>query len=103
MYALMIRPIAAELLVVNLVWETAVENFQVSIDGQPFPCRLRCSFMQYMPQKPAKFDSCDAENYYVLDISPYVGHEQNRTENGLAQHVVHKLVAVLQLRCQLNR
>ena len=91
---------------VREVWDRAVNNFRKcyfprennTIDEQLFPCRSRCSFIQYMPQKPANFGikfwiMCDTENYYVLNASPYVGREQERTENGLAQHVVHKLVA----------
>ena len=45
------------------LWETVMNNVQksfipkdkVTTDKQLFPCRSRCSFIQYMPQNPAKF------------------------------------------------
>ena len=61
------------------LWESVMLNCQksffphanVTIDQQLFPCRSRCPFMQYMPQKPAKFGIkfwliCD-----VLEAFPY--------------------------------
>ena len=87
------------------IWERTVENFRkcylprenTTIDEQLFPCRARCPFIQYMPQKPAKFGikfwlMCDAENFYILNASPYIGREEGRERN-LAQHVVEKLCA----------
>jgi hypothetical protein len=87
------------------VWERFVENIkkcyypreQNTIDEQLFPCRSRCSFIQYMPQKPAKFGIkfwllCDAKNYYVNNAMPYIGKYEERTSAGLASDVVHKLV-----------
>ena len=93
---------------IRQIWETTVENFRkcyfrqenATIDEQLFPCRARCPFIQYMPQKPAKFGikfwlMCDAGNFYVLNAAPYIGREGSRERN-LAQHVVEKLSAPFQ-------
>ena len=86
------------------VWYTVMTNLQrcyyphenVTVDEQLFPCRSRCGFIQYMPQKPGKFGIkfwmlCDAETSYVLFADPYVGR-QERGELGLSEHVVTKLL-----------
>ena len=69
----------------------------VTIDEQLFPCRSRCSFVQYMPQKPAKFGIkfCliwDVDTYYVLQTLPYTGRT-DQTEEGLGYHVVMTLIS----------
>ena len=86
------------------LWESVMLNCQkaffphanVTIDEQLFPCRSRCPFIQYMPQKPAKFGIkfwliCDADTYYVLQVFPYTG-KTGRIEEGLGDHVVMKLM-----------
>ena len=86
------------------LWERVMLNCQnaffphanVTIDKQLFPCRSRCPFIQYMPQKPAKFGIkfwmiCDVDTYYVLQAFPYTG-KTDRIEEGLGDHVVMKLM-----------
>ena len=82
------------------LWESVIMNCQkaffppanVTIDEQLFPCRSRYTFIQYIPQKPAKFGIkfwmiCDAGTY-VLKAFPYKG----RIDEGLNDHVVMKLM-----------
>lgn len=86
------------------LWDTVMTNLQrcyyphenITVDEQLFPCRSRCCFIQYMPQKPAKFGikfwmACDAETSYILRAEPYVGR-QERGELGLGEHVVTMLL-----------
>ena len=86
------------------LWESVVLNCQkaffpctnVTIDEQLFPCRSRCPFVQYMPQKPTMFGIkfwliCDVDTYYVLQAFPYTG-KIDRIEESLGDHVVMKLM-----------
>ncbi len=86
---------------IRCVWDRVIENSRKcyhprelnTVDEQLFPCRSRCCFIQYMPQKPGKFGIkfwllCDALNYYVCNASPYVGKYEERTNAGLASDVV---------------
>ena len=65
----------------------------LTVDEQLMPFRGRCSFIQYMPSKPAKYGLklywiCDADNAYPLKSIPYIGkgsYEAGETETGL-QH-----------------
>ena len=71
-------------------------HVNVAIDEQLFPCRSRCPFIQYMPQKPAKFGIkfwliCDVDTYYALQAFPYTG-KTDRIEEGLCDHTVMKLM-----------
>ena len=86
------------------LWESVILNYQkvffphanVTIDEQVFPCRSRCPFRQYMPQKPAKFGIkfwliCDVDTYHVFQAFPYTG-KTNRIQEGLGDHDVMKLM-----------
>ena len=58
---------------------------------------FRCPFIQYIPQKPAKFGIkfwmlCDATTYYVLRAFPYVGKEEDRASTGLGEFVILTLL-----------
>lgn len=81
-----------------------VENSQKSyipeesltIDEQLFPTKARCRFTQYMPNKPDKFGIkfwilADLNTKYCLNMKPYLGKDEQRTEN-LATHVVMTLM-----------
>lgn len=89
---------------IRKVWDNVMNNLQkcffphgeVTIDEQLFPCRSRCSFIQYMPSKPSKFGIkfwllCDVKTSYVLTAKPYVGKEE-RDGDSLPQHVVLQLM-----------
>lgn len=86
------------------LWTTVMDNCQkcffphgfVTIDEQLFSCKSRCSFIQYMPQKPGKFGMkywliCDSNTSYVLRAEPYTGKDEQR-ELSLGEHVVTKLM-----------
>ena len=80
----------------NNVEKSFFPHGEVTIDEQLFPCRSRCGFIQYMPQKPAKFGIkhwllCDVKTSYVLRAIPYVGKE-DRPQIGVAELVVMSLM-----------
>ena len=69
---------------------------KVTIDEQLFHCRARCSFIQYMPPKPAKFGIkywilCDVKSSYALRAMPNIGRE-DWPQVGVAKHVVMSLM-----------
>ncbi|KAL2730766.1 piggyBac transposable element-derived protein 4-like [Vespula squamosa] len=54
----------------------------LTVDEQLFPTKVRCKFIQYMPNKPDKFDikfllPSDTNNYIINDF-PYLGKEETR-------------------------
>ncbi|KAJ8954858.1 hypothetical protein NQ318_023422 [Aromia moschata] len=64
--------------------ENCKSSFNLSqyttIDEMLHPFRGRCSFMQYIPSKPAKygikmFALCDAESFYTSNIEIYCGKQ----------------------------
>ena len=66
------------------------------MDKKLFPSRSRRGFIQYMPNKPAKFGikfwvQCDVKTSHVLRAMPYVGKE-DRPHVGVAEHVVMSLM-----------
>lgn len=68
------------------------------IDECLYPFRGRCSFIQYMPQKPAKYGlkfwvMSDCESKIIINIMPYVGKEGGVVQVGLAHNVVLQLSA----------
>lgn len=74
----------------------------ITVDEQLLPCKSRCKFIQYMPQKPGKFGikfwlACCSSSYYVLQGHPYVGRDPDRgPEIGLGEHTVLKLTETLE-------
>ena len=69
---------------------------EVTIDKQLLPCRSKCGFIPYMPQKPAKFGIkywllSDIKTSYVLRVIPHVGKE-DRPQIGVAEDVVMSLM-----------
>ena len=72
-------------------------DFSLTIDEQLFPCKTRCRYTQYMPNKPDKYGIkfwllADLETKYCLAISPYCGADDSRTES-LGTHVVMNLMS----------
>ena len=70
---------------------------EVTIDGQLFPCRCRCAFIQYMPQKPSKFGIkfwllSGVMTFYVLKAVPCLGKEGFPNDVGVAEDVVMTLM-----------
>lgn len=69
----------------------------VTVDEQLLPYRGRCSFIQYIPNKPAKYGIkiwvlCDSKTYYAYNLEVYVGRNQNSApEVNQAEHVVMRL------------
>lgn len=54
----------------------------VTVDEQLLPFRGRCSFIQYMPKKPAKYGIkwwvlCDSKTYYAYAMEIYCGRNRN--------------------------
>jgi len=69
----------------------------LTIDEQLIPCKTRCRFIQYMPNKPDKFGIklwalVDVETKYFLNGFFYLGKDEERDpHNSLSYHVVMKL------------
>ena len=85
----------------NVFIANCIRNYVVSgyvtIDEQLIPFRGRCSFRQYMPNKPDKYSlklflMCDVSTAYTFNGLPYVGRKGNERCVGLAEHVVKHLV-----------
>lgn len=75
-----------KLAAIREVYSELNDNFQssyslsefVTIDEMLHPFRGRCSFVMYMPNKPAKYglklySMCDAKTYYVYNFEIYCG------------------------------
>ena len=66
-----------------------VPNLNLTIDEQLFPCKTRCPFTQYMPNKPDKFGMkfwllADSKSKYLCNGKPYLGKDPLRKkENDL--------------------
>jgi hypothetical protein len=93
-----------KLAAVRLLLDGVVQNSQacyrhgacVTADEQLYPFRGRCSFIQFMPSKPAKYGLkfwilCDAETYYCSHIILYTGKDDSRGDTSLGEHVVMSL------------
>ena len=66
------------------------------VDECLYSFRGRCSFVRYLPNKPAKYGLkfwiiCDCDTRIILNIIPYVGKEGDTIQRGLARSVVMKL------------
>lgn len=66
----------------------------LTVDEQLLPFRGRCPFIQYIPNKPAKYGIkiwivCDSKTYYAYNLEVYVGRNRNTTpEVNLGERVV---------------
>ncbi|CAF2806939.1 unnamed protein product [Rotaria sp. Silwood2] len=74
-----------------------VPGENLTIDEQLVAFRGRCCFVQYMPNKPAKYGLkfwllCDVDSRYVLSIDLYTGKKDNIIQKNLASNVVLHLV-----------
>ena len=88
------------------LWNPFIENSQkayvpspyITIDEQLLPCKARCRFIQYMPNKPDKFGikfwmAVDAETKYLYNSFPYLGKDESRdTSVSLPTYVVMNLM-----------
>lgn len=59
-----------------------VPGKHITVDEQLLPYRGRCSFIQYIPSKPAKYGIkiwivCDSKTYYAYNLEVYVGRDRN--------------------------
>ena len=69
-------------------------NDSITVDEQLFPSRNRCPFLQYMPNKPAKFGikfwmAADSTSRYVLSVNPYLGRDE---DDGISGTLGEKVV-----------
>ena len=74
---------------------TPSEN--VTADEQLIPFRRRCSFIQYMPNKPIMYGLkfwvlCDVESRYVVALDLYTRKVGNLVQRNLAANAVMRLV-----------
>ena len=73
-------------------------NRDLTIDEQLLACKTRCSFIQFMPNKPDKFGIkfwvlAEVESKYFCNMMPYLGKNEERSLNDLlCEHVVKKLI-----------
>ncbi len=88
------------------LWDRFISNSQASYkpsknltaDEQLLPCRSRCSFIQYMPNKPDKFGIkfwllCEVETKYTCNGFPYLGRDEEKQSSDLqGEFVVKKLI-----------
>ena len=68
----------------------------VTVDEQLVATRGRCSFRQYIPSKPGKFEikifwAGDSETSYPLRVEVHVGKQPGRTANNV-KDVVKRFV-----------
>ena len=71
-------------------------EFSLTVDEQLFPCKSRCKYTQYMPNKPDKYGIkfwllAELQSKYCLAITPYCGADGSRVES-LGTHVVLHLM-----------
>lgn len=87
------------------LWNVLIENFRkkysvgeyMTIDEQLILFRGGCSWWQYMPKKPVKYEiklfhMCDVAVAYTFSGMPYVCCEGGQWRTGLAQNGVNPLV-----------
>nr|XP_022913127.1 piggyBac transposable element-derived protein 4-like [Onthophagus taurus] len=72
---------------------------EVTIDEMLVPFRGRCSFLQYIPSKPAKyglkvFVLCEAQTFYVTNLEVYCGNQPKGPYNqsNKPADIVHRLL-----------
>ncbi|CAF4474867.1 unnamed protein product, partial [Rotaria sp. Silwood2] len=74
-----------------------IPSDNLTVDEQLVPFQGRCSFVQYMPTKPAKYGIkfwvlCDADSRYVLALELYTGKVGNVVQRNLATNVALRLI-----------
>ena len=84
------------------------QSKNLTIDEQLVPFRGRCSLVQFMPKKPAKYGLkfwclCDAESRYVLVLELYSGKIGNVIQRNLATGVALRLVDQLPSNVKYGR
>ncbi|CAF0921225.1 unnamed protein product [Brachionus calyciflorus] len=91
---------------IRKLWTKFIENFQacynpsqhLTVDEQLLPSKNRCSFIQYMPNKPDKFGIKswmlpEVESKYTLNGFPYLGKDCDSPNNKLqGEYVVETLI-----------
>jgi hypothetical protein len=90
------------------IWTKFITNSQtcwtpgqiLTVDEQLVPCKTRCPFIQYIPNKPDKFGIkfwilADQKSKYTIRAFPYCGKDDtfyNNTTDKLGQYIVKKLL-----------
>ena len=88
------------------LWKPFIENSQkayvprtyITIDEQLLPCKAKCTFIQYMLNKPDKFGikfkmAVDVDTKYLYNSFPYQGKDESwDTSVSLPSYVVTKLM-----------
>ena len=88
------------------LWERLIENSKacyrpnqfLTVDEQLLAMKCRCSFLQYMPNKPDKFGIkfwllVDVISKFILNGFPYLGKNHDKPNNELqGEYVVKKLI-----------
>jgi hypothetical protein len=85
-----------------------IPSENITIDEQLVPFRGRCCFIQYMPNKPAKYGIkfwtlCDVKSRYVLALELYAGKVGNTVQRNISTNVVLNLVDRLPKNVQQGR
>ena len=86
----------------------SVQNYKsggnITIDEQLFSSKTRCRYMQYVPNKPDKFDlkfCADAESKYMLNAFPCLGKDESRPADLILDK--HAVLRLLQHRTKTER
>ena len=74
------RKFPVKLVLIENCKKCNVPNCDLTIDEQLFPCKTRCSFIQYMANNPDKFGIkfwllTDAQSKYLCNGKPYLGRD----------------------------
>jgi hypothetical protein len=100
------RIISNKFAMADEIWTRFINNSQacykpsaeLTIDEQLLPCKSRCPFIQFMPNKPDKFGIkfwllCEVESKYVCNGFPYLGKDNLRAKDEqLGESVVKRLM-----------
>ena len=100
------RVILDKFCLASSLWKPFIENSQkvyvpspcITIDKQLLPCKARCRFIKYMPNKPDKFGikfwmAIDAETKYFYNSFSYLGKDESRDNSvSLQAYVVIELM-----------
>ena len=81
--------------------EALQSNVNITIDEQLLPCKVRCKFILYIPNKPDKFGvkfwmAVNVESKYLCNGFPYLGKDLTRGgDANIPTDVVIKLMSPL--------